>query len=52
MKGVSWALTAVENFKRFVDSRRIAATFDDLRKWQVTNPPTVALPHRMIVSSD
>ena len=35
-KGVSWALTAVENFKGFVDSRRIAATFNDLGKWQVS----------------
>ena len=58
MKGVSWALTAVENFKGFVDSRRIAATFNDLRKWQVSrlshkpSQPTVALPHRMIVTSD
>lgn len=57
-KGVWWALTAVENFKGFVDSRRIAATFNDLRKWQVSrlshkpSQPTVALPHRMIVTSD
>ena len=49
-KGVWWALTAVENFKGFVDSRRIAATFNDLRKWQVssslTNPPS----HRSIAT--